>query len=484
MVINEYMPWVTNDNNCPTNAEYVELYNFGPGPVDIGCYILTEGDYAVTIPKGTVLQPGQYYVISGVDVIAGACLKTTTGVRVDLNWNNCDSCLSEKIKEQDGLFADGGGSKDPVVLLDRDLKVVDAVARTIPTGTSKSITTLSSINGCGPKTFSLTHAQIPYETIDVANGRANTYARSIDGSCTWIKDPKQTPGASNGTGTGTTISYDLTYIKPMACEGNLGAVSIRVTPETAFPLNYIFAYDGNDGQFSLEDLYVHGTANTPPRLDFSSLQTGKYLVTMSSAKGCDLKTAPFDILPCNPALPIQVLSFKLKKTHQNRLTFEWTLGEVESAQTIILEKSSDNITFTTATQQHVNNNSHGTQTFTVTLPAAEENYYRLRIKEKSGAVVYSNTINTNTSVTTPVGRLWPNPAKDFINIETGLMLSPTVSYKIYNMSGGVAAQGTLHIGEYQYAFQLPVHGLPKGVYQLFVNTSNNTKPVSFRFIKE
>ena len=63
VLINEYLSWPAN--SCSVTSEYIELYNFGPGPVDIGCYVLTDGDYSITIPPNTIIQPGQYFVIAG-----------------------------------------------------------------------------------------------------------------------------------------------------------------------------------------------------------------------------------------------------------------------------------------------------------------------------------------------------------------------------------------------------------------------------------
>ncbi|MGZ5246551.1 MAG: hypothetical protein ACXWV5_05840, partial [Flavitalea sp.] len=41
VLINEYLAWP--GNSCPSTAEFVELFNFGPGPMNIGCYVLTDG---------------------------------------------------------------------------------------------------------------------------------------------------------------------------------------------------------------------------------------------------------------------------------------------------------------------------------------------------------------------------------------------------------------------------------------------------------
>jgi len=58
VVINEYMPWTLN--GCGATSEFVELLNFGPGPVDISCYILTDGDYSITIPQEPFCSPANF----------------------------------------------------------------------------------------------------------------------------------------------------------------------------------------------------------------------------------------------------------------------------------------------------------------------------------------------------------------------------------------------------------------------------------------
>ena len=58
VVINEYMSWPSN--GCGVTSEFIELLNYGPGPMNIGCYIITEGDYSITIPANTILQPGAF----------------------------------------------------------------------------------------------------------------------------------------------------------------------------------------------------------------------------------------------------------------------------------------------------------------------------------------------------------------------------------------------------------------------------------------
>src|SRR5690349_21501541 len=115
VVINEYMPWTLN--GCGATAEFVELMNFGPGPMNIGCYILTDGDYSITIPPNTIIQPGEFYVIAGQSVITSPCANIDSTITADLNWNTCN-CTSAPIPTAgDGFFTDGGSASEQVVLL-------------------------------------------------------------------------------------------------------------------------------------------------------------------------------------------------------------------------------------------------------------------------------------------------------------------------------------------------------------------------------
>jgi len=116
VVINEYMPWTSN--GCGTTSEFVELMNFGPGPVNIGCYILTTGIYSVTIPPNTIINPGQFYVLAGRDFIPNDCANIdsiSTGIHANLNWNTCN-CTNTAIPQNgDGMMMDGGTSNTPLV---------------------------------------------------------------------------------------------------------------------------------------------------------------------------------------------------------------------------------------------------------------------------------------------------------------------------------------------------------------------------------
>ena len=86
LVINEVMvngPGPNDGQNAPNTEEWVELYNTCNTPLDISCFVISDGDFTLTIPSGTVLAAGGFFVLGSGNA----------GIAVDLNWAAC-GCTS------------------------------------------------------------------------------------------------------------------------------------------------------------------------------------------------------------------------------------------------------------------------------------------------------------------------------------------------------------------------------------------------------
>lgn len=298
VVVNEFMAWP----RCGTTSEFIELLNFGPGPMNIGCYIVTNGTYAVTIPPNTILQPRQYFLISGVDVLVRNCGNMDSSVRVNLNWNTCN-CADRPVPiTGDGFMKDGGGANEKIILLDPNLKVVDAVSRNATPSTSIPITTSTISGNCTAKTFDLDTMAISYETIGISTGINNSYSRRVDGDCGWMKTPDISAGAANKTGSSSSASYSFTTVSAAECTGTAGFVSIGVSAANVtslFPMTYILAFDSDsNGVFTETDRYIHGIDATPSAIDVHDLNYGRYRITVGSSLGCNLQSFDFFIFNC------------------------------------------------------------------------------------------------------------------------------------------------------------------------------------------
>jgi hypothetical protein len=350
VLLNEYMPWTTQP--CPAASEFVELYNFGPGPVNIGCYIVTDGDFTITIPPNTVLNPGQFYVISGMNSIPLGCANIDYVTNVDLNWNTCN-CTSGTIPSLlGGWLTDGGSANEQVVFLDPNLKVVDAVVRDLPAETSSALTSSTVSGGCASKHFDLDTMTINYETIGESAGRGNSFARKVNGDCDWDKDPMQSGGTTNNKNNGTTSSLNsiLTVSNADGC-ANTGSINISFTGvsnySTIFPMNYILGKDADGNTvFNTNDTYVIGTDNTSPTVDMANLSPGYYQIAVQPKSGCNYQLFSFTILPCgNTTLEPQSFSFFATKQGKY-VELLWTSEKTERVQRFEVEKSMDGINFT------------------------------------------------------------------------------------------------------------------------------------------
>ncbi|MCC7031021.1 MAG: lamin tail domain-containing protein [Chitinophagaceae bacterium] len=74
----------TPNGQNANSGEWIELLNAGPAAVDIGGWILSDGDWTATIPAGTLLAPNAYYLIGGGGTLC------SVGVLPDLNIETCN----------------------------------------------------------------------------------------------------------------------------------------------------------------------------------------------------------------------------------------------------------------------------------------------------------------------------------------------------------------------------------------------------------
>lgn len=74
----------TPNGQNPNSGEWIELLNAGPSAVDIGGWIVADGDWTATIPAGTLLAANAYYLIGGGGTFC------SVGVLPDLNIETCN----------------------------------------------------------------------------------------------------------------------------------------------------------------------------------------------------------------------------------------------------------------------------------------------------------------------------------------------------------------------------------------------------------
>lgn len=485
VVVNEFMPWP----GCSTTSEFIELLNFGPGPMNIGCYIVTNGSYAITIPPNTILQPGQYFVLSGQDILPSGCGNADSAVHVNLNWTTCN-CTNVPIPTTgDGMMQDGGSANEKVILLAPDMSVVDAVSRNLPQSASIPITTTTLAGGCTSHTFDLDTMNISYEMLGMSTGKNNSFSRKVDGDCGWVKTPAISANAPNKTGSTSSASYSFSTLSASECSGTEGSISIGVssnasgiTTSSLFPMTYTLAYDlDNNGMFNENDQYINGIDNTAPSIDIQHLAYGRYRITVGSSMGCNLQSYDFFIFNCYGVVLAQKLtSFNYTGLKDGNYQFMAGMVNFDNITSIALEGGNGNLF--TQVQELTRPFSIKNSTISAQAPVSSFDEYRLKILDINGQISYSPVIRMSSG--TIKTQAWPNPTKSLLYIQLNATANSGATYTITNTMGSEVRKGMLSINKGINIMSIPTHDLVPGVYQIFLSIASSPAPVNIRFMKQ
>jgi hypothetical protein len=477
IVINEFMPWA----GCSTTSEFIELMNFGPGPMDIGCFIVTNGIYSVTIPPNTILQRGQYFVLSGQDVLAKGCGNTDSTIQVDLNWTSCNCTNASIPTTGDGFLQNGGNGNDKVVLLDPNLNVIDAVSTNIPVSSSSSITT-PALNGCSSKTFNLGTMSINYESTGPSTGNNNSIARKVDGDCGWVKTTAISAHAPNKTGSSASATYDFTAVSATQCNTTTGSISIQVNSTNVsalFPMNYTLAFDADgNGVFNSTDQYIYGVDNSSPTIDIDNLSYGRYRIAVGSSSSCNLKSYDFFVFNCYTlVLPVKLLYFNYEGNRNGRHIFKFKVDDPSTLNNVVLEAGDGTSFHPTLSFDSPFRNKE----IEMAMDAISFPIYRLKLTSHAGIVSYSQEVKINSQ--NPSAMFWPNPVSDKLFMKVKALSKEKLFYSIINSRGQEIVKSNIAVGEGEQTISITTSNLPKGLYYFKATGSLLFQPFSFSFLK-
>lgn len=217
VVINEVM---INSNTCdnlcnPNTGEWTELYNNSGDTLNIGCYILTDGDWSATIPYGTVLLPYDYFIIGSVN---------SEGLDIsnlDLDLGNC-SCTTGDANSFIGSFSN---LAEQVVIANGSGIIVDGIDWGGGQYASNPIFVSGANVGCPSASISLSPDD-PFISHIASNiVQSQTVNRGCDGSSNFqVGEITPTPGYNNYNLGFLNVTSDLDVVP---CSQN---VTISVEP--------------------------------------------------------------------------------------------------------------------------------------------------------------------------------------------------------------------------------------------------------------
>ncbi len=128
----------------------------------------------------------------------------------------------------------------------------------------------------------------------------------------------------------------------------------------------------------------------------------------------------------NTSLPVKLQSFTGKLNSNKTVALKWQSATEINMDKYIVEKSVDASKYYVLSNVAAQNKTNAIYQFTDEQVSKGSNYYRLQMIENNGKYSYSNIVvvllENNSSIT-----VFPNPAKDYINIESKGVKQVTVT---------------------------------------------------------
>ncbi len=175
--------------------------------------------------------------------------------------------------------------------------------------------------------------------------------------------------------------------------------------------------------------------------------------------GIENTKAIFTVTFAGAALPLRITEFSGKALDTENMIW-WKAEAPDNNTELSLERSADGISFTTLSSavqlQDVYHDNNA---------LAGDNYYRLAIKGKDGAMQYSKTIILAGKQALRIFA-FPNPAHESLSLTISGPSAVNYSAVLYNTTGQAVRRKTIFVREKYHIEKINAAGLAAGVYHL------------------
>jgi hypothetical protein len=158
--------------------------------------------------------------------------------------------------------------------------------------------------------------------------------------------------------------------------------------------------------------------------------------------------------------------------NKNETTLNWELENKNEVQEYIVERSIDGVTFITI--ETIFNKDVLTQIDNVNNLNTAFVYYRIKLIEKTGRIIFSNTVKLKTT-NYFVGKIMQNPVAENIKLEINSAKKENVKLELISTNGQLILTNQIKIGEGENAIVVPLkHSVSNGLYVLKLTSKENT----------
>jgi len=408
IVINEIMVNAAGacDGGCtPSTAEWVELYNTCNTPQDISCYILTDGDFGVTFPPGTIVEPYSFFVIGSSN--------SGIGINLDLGTCGCTSGPASQV----GIFTN---SSEQLAFADPTGTILDGLIWGGGQFTQTPSFTTTSLNGCAGVTVNLSASDPAFSSVSSqGNNDGEVIYLPCDGQSNW-QTGGTTPTAGSSNATYIPVTAASTIAQPSCGTG--GSVDVILS--------------GGIGPFTYEWL---GTTNTTPNL--GNLQPGDYTLAVVDQAQCStpqLFSYTMTPSPNDPVLTLTATSLSICLGQSSTLTASGSANYLWDADPTLSTTVGDVVIVTpTATTTYVSNASINgcSQTSSITINVTD--YPNSSISSNAPLCEGSN-LNLSAVNVTGATYTWSGP-----NLFSSLNQNPIITPATPSAAGTYTCQVAL-----------------------------------------
>lgn len=206
-------------------------------------------------------------------------------------------------------------------------------------------------------------------------------------------------------------------------------------------------------------------------IDDNNLPTTTIYYKVGSYKvGYTPDTLYTNIIKVDGILPIILTNFTATIQHNNnkkQVTTNWQTSSEINAKQFVVQRSVDANSFINIGTVEAKGSYTNYSFIDENLPKENIIYYRLMLVDNNGNKDYSQIIKLNSNAKNYTVFVYPNPAKNFINIESN---DAIIELKIYNQLGQQILLSKAN-NQYKYKLSLNKYQLPRGIYTLQIKNN-------------
>jgi hypothetical protein len=281
--------------------------------------------------------------------------------------------------------------------------------------------------------------------------------------------------AGSGVYTNPGAGFNYTYVIVNNATGNIVAIGPSdLTNSTTFP----------PGQYSIFGLsYASSISNLSSYIGGSFTAFATQIQNNPSTFCANLSKNGVTV-NVTGVLPVQMTALKARK-NGSKVDLSWSTLTEQNSSHFVIQRSATSAEFTQVGKVQAAGNSIGERSYSFVdaSPLKGWNYYRLQQFDFDGKFIYSNIAAVNFEKDGSLMVIYPNPARDVLNVEYTSQRSGKVSLQVMDSKGAVLLKQDMTIVPGVNLKAINIAVLSKGTYILrYEDADGNT---SFnKFIKQ